>query len=893
MKIKLNKANSLQSSNKNSTLQVNLSNDRKPIIDEEIVDVVNEYSQYLNERMACDKIRLSCQVNVMASNILFNRVTEIVKNEGAENCSCLNFSPSVVDGVYVKKNKIWGGSNIEDCIKDTQISKVYNYLPGLDIFNNHILRSLDSTAIISGKVSDDSFNTIEDYLLDLDGEKYVSCALSSDTHTKLHMYDKSNIINSPQKELRQRLSDKNGWLGFVNRAKMTSMDTEGNYLSIERVINNQDTNKFIEMYPNHTHFDLLPHFNKSRKRKEKNWEYCLCYPYSSTTENIPCINEDGHLKIIFIDEEIQDDDGLQKVMIMSSCKHGLNVGDTINIYKNSEDGLSGDTLVEEGIVIDTIIDDYSFYIYLSDNLCERWVSDLDKSMFTSYDYKNNIFVMSGRTCHSYNGKVNCDFDHEDHIGCQNLSFCRTVNNEECQYYVRIFSRLPNFEFMDGTVDEETIYQEQEGLERLPVIYYAQQKYEHNSILSRMSYAKNIFSDNIHQIAYTDDICFNYLHDNLGRPLSSLYLCFFKTNYGHKDWYNGNTNSSKVEYSHCFGKLNCGLELSPDAHIYGYHSGNTRVMNNIKNGYGGLDMTILRGKLESLDDDEISFKNMVCFYGDLCEYSSHSIQERILQPIIHRFNTQQRELSESNLSTVVNFPTSISFDKILSDGYFDKNYTSNIAFSAASIQWLEDTTSQKEGYVYQSTFEIPLRAWSVQLNSFSPIDLKLYGIVSSNGKYIVTTSEEHYLNKDYKVVLFNSITKDTYVCNIEEIVNSNRFVCTINGVEDKVFNVEELKLYKIPESIPSYAKLHDGIYYWRYLYENGFEDTDGNIEEYPFTNNCLYVNKLINIFVRRQDPFGDYGLMDDNLLDIEILNGREEPMEHYDEVISYKERDSIC
>jgi hypothetical protein len=51
--------------------------------------------------------------------------------------------------------------------------------------------------------------------------------------------------------------------------------------------------------------------------------------------------------------------------------------------------------------------------------------------------------------------------------------------------------------------------------------------------------------------------------------------------------------------------------------------------------------------------------------------------------------------------------------------------------------------------------------------------------------------------------------------------------------------------------------------------------------------------LINIFVRRQDPFGDYGLMDDNLLDIEILNGREEPMEHYDEVIAYKERDSIC
>ena len=47
--------------------------------------------------------------------------------------------------------------------------------------------------------------------------------------------------------------------------------------------------------------------------------------------------------------------------------------------------------------------------------------------------------------------------------------------------------------------------------------------------------------------------------------------------------------------------------------------------------------------------------------------------------------------------------------------------------------------------------------------------------------------------------------------------------------------------------------------WKILIQNGFEEFDGLIPDYPFTNGCLYVNKDINIFLRRQDPFGYYGL----------------------------------
>ena len=87
LKVKLNKAKSLQDSNKNTTLQVSLSNNKEPLVDDEIVDAVDEYAQYLNEREMCSKIRLTAQVNVVATNVLFNYITEVVKDEDKANHS--------------------------------------------------------------------------------------------------------------------------------------------------------------------------------------------------------------------------------------------------------------------------------------------------------------------------------------------------------------------------------------------------------------------------------------------------------------------------------------------------------------------------------------------------------------------------------------------------------------------------------------------------------------------------------------------------------------------------------------------------------------------------------------------------------------------------------------
>ena len=64
--------------------------------------------------------------------------------------------------------------------------------------------------------------------------------------------------------------------------------------------------------------------------------------------------------------------------------------------------------------------------------------------------------------------------------------------------------------------------------------------------------------------------------------------------------------------------------------------------------------------------------------------------------------------------------------------------------------------------------------------------------------------------------------------------------------------------------PSYATIiRDGTcgLVWRNVLNNGFGN-DTSIEEYPFTNGAFYVNKKVDLFVRRQDPYGYYGLYDE-------------------------------
>ena len=153
-------------------------------------EIVSQYDQYLLERESCNKIRLTCQVNPICTNVLFNPITEIVRYEGSNNVELLNY----LDGSTELKNtdllyktpnilcssNLNGNSGYENhhtnAIRDTQLSNTKNgfiYHCGLDILNNHLIRSNTFKTICRRDNKSDVFNTIGDTMRDVSGNQVI------------------------------------------------------------------------------------------------------------------------------------------------------------------------------------------------------------------------------------------------------------------------------------------------------------------------------------------------------------------------------------------------------------------------------------------------------------------------------------------------------------------------------------------------------------------------------------------------------------------------------------------------------------------------------------------------------------------------------------------------
>jgi hypothetical protein len=150
---------------------------------------------------------------------------------------------SGVDGTL----KSFGGSSGISCanaIRDMQLSKDdskgshFVYHCGLDIFNNHLIRSKTFKSV-SKRESNEStesseeytaFNTIADVMRDVDGNKviekmYFPVSAQVDGNAKLimrHLYEYDDIYTF-EDALKNKLVEKyNGWFGFINYSKIKS-----------------------------------------------------------------------------------------------------------------------------------------------------------------------------------------------------------------------------------------------------------------------------------------------------------------------------------------------------------------------------------------------------------------------------------------------------------------------------------------------------------------------------------------------------------------------------------------------------------------------------------------------------------------------------------------------
>ena len=902
-KITLNKSRGKRSVNTDSGLNVGLVGGRKQLPSTDAQVNVSAYEQYVQERSACNKIRLTCQVNPICSNVLHNAVTEVVKNEGSDSLCFINYGVGsdgdFSDVAYKPKTKAFW-SELE-AMRDTQLSNFdFDYHCGDDIFNNHLLRTdafkvvcpiteANGSSVPVSSTNYPLFNTFQDSLRNFSGSQVTDTVTfpinvqvqDNPKIVNLHLYTKDEFDDFDDAIEKRLIMRSDGWFGFYNPNKMEShifSKTAGKKNEIEgtlpvgKVIMSANGGDFIDMYPSRDLYSFVPKYNVHRRRIEKNWNYCLTYPSKSTTfgfEDI--IDAKGGLKALYYDENTMSDNGTKQIVVYGISKHGLSEGDYVNLYMTNGDET---TLVLEGAKVAAIADDYIFTVFADVQLSNMWIDvtettsvTVDNVTYTVSDDDDKFISADGNIVRYVVNNQYVNFDST----AQNLSYKKVVNGVECSYYVRIFSRIPNFKRYSGSTNNEyEIYKD--GGKAISDCQDVAHEFENH--LSRLAFAKNIYGDNIGQVVFTDDIDLSNLKDNLGRPLSSIYLTVIKNNKGYKEWYGSNINNwrtelvndENVEFSHCFGQVSCAFDLSEES-VVDESLKSIKTLNLVDGTNRGVDVSYINGVRTygdvEISNDEVWYESDKHFYGDLVCYDAYNALETQIQPILHRFNTAQRE---SSIMDSKAYFERYSYDNLKYDDYDSNEY-------ATETKYKNQANEKKEGYYYMPHNEIVVKRFG-ELRSASPDYLSMRSLYNVGGGIVrVSTKLNHFLTIGDKAVIYDKTTDTPYTLVVVGHEGSNEKLFYAKVYNEKGDEADEGIIPDIVQSseyygeyvltkadnldIPSYAcMLKDGTcrYVWRDL-----EDDPNAENAYPFTNGAIYINRRVDLYVRRQDPHGIYGL----------------------------------
>lgn len=843
-KILLNSSKSKESVLVDNHLDIEIKQDVQFLPHSDIVGLVDAYKIYEQERDVCTNYRLIFTINNVCSNVLFNMVTEMVKDEGSDNVIRLTNKEQAKDIVAPNAiNSITGITN-NIAIKNTEYSNSLNgfkYHCGTDIFNNHVLRSRVFKSVNKPKPNSNTkelevFNTIRDTLRMMNGDETKVYGLNktgninNDGKTAhLYMFDDIRMFAETYNE---ELREVDGWVGFSNISKIKTFDeyNDTTGITINKTINYENACSFIDMYPDRTLYSFLPKLNNFRNRMEYNWKYDLTYPYKSTTKDSPLIvfnnTSDGEIQIdtaLIITESLvtTNINGVKVVFFNCANKHNLTKGSTIKLYYGS---------------------DYNTMEYIGNLVTVLGVGDLsgkndDYYFYVSADSLSNYDLITVVT----EDETTYSDILGDNVINYKLRFKKVDNNIESQYYFREFKKIPNFKFNEFEITDDNVNN----------IDTTKRK-EFNNTINKLSFAKNIYGDDIVQIIFTDDVNIKGLIDNLGRPLSEIFLTVIKNNKGWREWYEGgNVNNENIEFSHAFGKVTSGIDLpetSFDNSIHGFH--------NVKYLTNAISSAIIN-KSDPLEDD-ITIE-WDAFLGDLVEFSPSTVTETILEDVCHRFNTAQRETNNVEYNKLI-FDEFVRDDYDITDGEFEIREYSLERVNGMNINQCP------EGYYYKPHIRIPLREYSTTITQNTKERLFVLSCEQIlPTKILVTTINGNGLSKGdilYLSNIINNKESDSVQGVIDSVVRvNNGRTLSIIFKEPVTFDINTSIIRIENDLIPSYAidmKNGSGVFSWREFIKP--DSWNATLPEYTFTNNAKYIQQSVNFYLKRQDPHGNCGLI---------------------------------
>lgn len=851
-KIYLTENLSKKSSNEDGFIHVNISSDVRHLPLSSMVGTVNAYDEYFNEKDNSDIYRLIFTINPICTNILFNANTEIVYNEGADDCMFLsreNINSGFLNipevSRYRSYKSLGGNSNFvrDDAIKDTGYSHPeagnLTYHCGVDIFNNHTLRRKEFSIVSpmkGGTTTYRAFNTIEDKIRDADGETVTEKILKindtsngaygaysntlSQNVTDLHLYTYDNI-RSFKRSINDNLIESDGWVGFLNP---TTINIQNYYdYAINKCMNANKSGEQIDMYPDRTLYSFIPKVNRVRGRIEKNWDYCLTYPYKNYYNDIVQNGVVNGIKCSIIEELNDTSFGTGKtendvIHLRSQIKHNLSEGSFINI---------------------TIINTAGYENYSSDfpiKVLGLGDNGEDKEHIFAVNLSDIFAVASKLNSLSY-------LDADGHFSPRyEIRMRKYELGTDCKYYFRKFKRLPNFKntavYADDCVTDDEINDNCET--------------DFGNTINKLAFSENIYADRIAQIIFDDDIVTTGIKDNLGRPLSEIYLTIVKRNAGWREWYNDKDyGNEKVEFSHCFGKVTSGLDLGVEENAYNVHK-----LHNIQN---PASLHIQRA-VSPLEDDikiegftESGQGDKGLFLGDIVEFSPSRVQETTIETVYHRFNTAQRETDSSEFS-------GITYQEIEADDY---DITSNFTVSSYTLNGNGKIHLMPEGYYYQPHYKLTIKEYADMVNQGSHRKMVFSELGSKGGnRYSGVTSVPYYLNAGDEIHLYHKKKLTKRIGKITGVSGK-----TFSEIEFEVVlglneSISEYMIFKLNPEMPETAcELEDGSgrYLWRDILSSRDMIVGDELYDSVFTNGAHYFYSNINFYLKRQDPYGDYGL----------------------------------
>ena len=889
IQIPFNSFKGVNSVDNQSSLGFDLYNKEKPLRPDNIVSDFSLFEQYNIERDACEKFRYIFTINPICSNVLFNMQTEVTQFEGSNsanvitNMSSIDRSEVVRADTFETDNKIQNTSPINryQAINDTEYSHEANggfeYHCGVDIFNNHMLRKNGFVHINKYKSSDSLsgpvYNTIRDYVRDGEGnivESRISPTYNKNVTTKIHLYTLDNSKSLKESYL-ENINEQNGWIGFTNQTNIEIENNEEDDVRINRMFANRNACEFIDLYPDRTLFSFLPKYNKYRKRSEKNWDYCITYPCEIDYDkfNIICGGENQAMRCY--SHSGVNSNSISVVYCRSLMKHNLHQGDLVSVYYYD------DTENEEDAPI-----------------FRKYNKQIQVVSVGDEDFENTDFVFAVR--------LNDVLDIFESILEYGLFFKKLVNGIECDYYFRKYKKLKNFDYNGNRTLELT------------------------SDIGKCAYAENIYGDRIAQIVFTDDIDITGLVDHRGRKLTETYFTVIKRNKGRQKWYNQNNpqyNTEDIEYSHCFGQVTSGLYFGDlaDKH-YDYNikylhniSLNTAYTDDIQgiddipidhsnviegkkgNGplefvaYSALGETVLYGIPKKIEQD-ITIDNDM-FYGDVVEFDPYNYIETELTPVLHRFNTVQREwIRNKNYATLM-------YDKIIYDDFdlnsngdsrtFTVSATDMSLVSYNDKQYKLYSNVKPEGYYYNPHTLVKVRE---EEQYTTRVKCKRINFTNANGYYDMISNITHIsfiapinygFMKHTNIAMYdaggkiNGIVKHTRTIwgEISEITGNNvtiDFSGDIFGVLETGISINDELNYVVKKprysfywsdlGVPTYAVFVPEItsFVWKSVIPPSQLDDGMDLYNLPFANGRFYIEKNITFFNRRQDKDAKFGLL---------------------------------